>query len=294
MEGLGHGKLLLFGEHSVVYGFPGLGIPLNKSVILEPTEKWYGDIDEDLMLAVKSLYHRFKKKYGKGVVDAFRFKTDFPVSGGLGSSAALCIAMLRSMYPDIDDMELWRRARYGENQFHGNSSGIDPALSAATGVTAFYPDEKDAARIVNLGSLSDAGIKNCIVYASVPRQASAKTLISGLGHHIGRMKTESLLQELGVITESAIAAVVNRTIFLEWPELLHRAQQGLAELNLSSPNLDSMLHLDCGSLGAKLSGAGGGGAYFHFFASPGDAQKGLKLLTEKARDIPHLAMPELI
>jgi len=134
------GKIILFGEHAVVYGYPGIALPLTN--VSTTTTITYSDsfsVHSD-----KELYKEEKAKLAK-LVDFIFFNLDvekknarilvkstIPVASGLGSSAALSVSIIRaaSKYFDLElnDDKVNSVAFECEKFFHGTPSGIDNSV----------------------------------------------------------------------------------------------------------------------------------------------------------------------
>jgi mevalonate kinase len=140
----GRGKVILLGEHAVVYGHPalagaiGLGVTATASPSTadrleipawEPEAPWAMQPNHPIRLALAA------------VKDALGIKTPFaivanatvPPRAGLGSSAALAVALVRALAQAtdraLDDDAVEKAALAAERVFHGTPSGIDVALA---------------------------------------------------------------------------------------------------------------------------------------------------------------------
>lgn len=135
---------------------------------------------------------------------------------------------------------------------------------------------------------------------AIPRASNTAALVSGL-----RLRKESdkqsngLIEELGVFANDAIEhLLLNRpNLMAELGALATCAHQHLSALNLSHPDLDTMIlkGLEYGALGGKLSGAGSGGAYVLFVQNKPQAleiAKALKIFAQKNK-VPHTLMPTI-
>lgn len=136
------GKWILAGEHSVLRGAPALAFPLlsqSFQLIFEPSThdlsvSFEGERGSDYRLlfhgVLEQALDRLKVKRDslKGSV---RIVSSLPVGSGLGASAALCVAMSRwfCFQKFISEEEVYSFARSLEDLFHGESSGVDIAVS---------------------------------------------------------------------------------------------------------------------------------------------------------------------
>jgi len=284
--GIGAGKLLLFGEHSAVYGYPalGMGLPWNTQVGLKPIEGDEWKLPELLPEDTKNLQNLIKyflthfpflKKHGAMEIT---IDSDIPIGMGFGSSAALCVAFAKSVTTVIADKFLphflvkeigrsfdflWQVANRAERLFHGKPSGIDTglALSGEIQSFSFHGDELPKQKIVKSGEFY-------LVIGGLPRQSNTKELVANIAsfYKNGDLRVQQDLQELGEIAEEAIKLFSgsNQNISDEFGLLADKAQYNLSSLGLTTRELDKILEeakLE-GSAGGKLSGAGGGGAFY--------------------------------
>jgi mevalonate kinase len=313
VKGSGHGKLLLFGEHAAVYGYPALGIALPETVELEieRADDWslanvpprFHEIVEPVLDYLDAHLH---ERYGADAValakGAVWFHQIVPTSLGFGSSAALCVALARATLGAVPavqrhsksdrDMEVWALANELERHFHGSPSGIDTGLATLGGAQAFSFDKPGLPHASALPL--PPGV---IVAAATPRDSNTKTLVQNLKGRVERRESQVIaeLAELGEIAGSAAELIRESSgeeTLSELGNLAGRAHGLLRELGLSTPITERCLKTAAhnGALGGKLSGAGGGGAFFAIFR---DAEAALdtagelrELLSGIDRDLP--------
>ncbi len=216
-QGRAPGKVLLLGEHSVVYGHPALAasIPLYVTVDLEPAAESRIELPGGLQTPFPLLEAAVAMARDAGFQGAFhaRVRSDIPLGSGLGSSAALGVALARALKPRCGPEEAAALAMRLERVLHGAPSGVDPAACAHEGVIFFTRGEPRL--LSRLGTLAREG-----------RQLFERGEMEELGRRFDA--AHGLLREVGVSCEEL--------------------EETVAALRKA------------GALGAKLTGAGGGGA----------------------------------
>lgn len=150
-----YGKWILAGEHAVLRGHPALAFPLTSRFLeldYEPSTtsldvEFCGEHGEELKLlfygVIENALSRLKVK--EPLMGRFILSSSLPVGAGLGASAALCGAVARWCEAQgwIQSGEVYEFARTLEDLFHGESSGVDLAVSlSAQGIRFVRGGEK--------------------------------------------------------------------------------------------------------------------------------------------------------
>jgi mevalonate kinase len=275
-RGRAAGKVILLGEHAVVYGRPALaaGLPLGLEVELAAGagplrfESDHPELAADARPA--ALVDEAAAALGvatQGLV--VRVRSELPPGVGLGSSAALAVAVLRALAAAAgrqlardEELALGRRL---EAIFHGTPSGIDPAAAALAGCFRFVRGDPPSITPLRLGT----PLPLAVVLGARARSTGAA--VGGLRTRweADRARYEALFDEVAATVEAG-AAAVERGDLAELGRAFDRNQDLLASLGVSAPEVDASVAAAraAGALGAKLTGGGAGGAVLALAEDP--------------------------
>jgi mevalonate kinase len=300
--GSGWAKLLLFGEHAAVYGYPAVGLSLSTAlrVRLQPGSEGSWKIagvqeeDREKILKVMGLIEELAsteagKQRGGG---RLALESQIPRGLGFGSSASLCVALaaaVASRLGESDPRRIWEWAHRAEQLFHGTPSGIDTGLALLGGLYSFRPDPPQLPQAERL-----TGVPLHLVVGAVPRVASAGALIGALREKVvgADQGVRKVLERLGTLAADSGAILrvppegeAAGSAARDLGTLAREAQELLGSLGLSTPELDRLLQegRTAGALGGKLSGAGGGGAFFLICTDPETARGAAAALQQLSR-----------
>ena len=270
------GKVILFGEHAVVYGRPAIAVPvaelrawatvadappgagctvlaadLNRRLSLADAPP-----DDPLALIVRLTLGEL------GIVAepdwTITLRSDIPIAGGLGSGAAVSTAIVRALVehagqplvPDVVSGLVYETERL----HHGMPSGVDNTVVAYEQPVYFVRGQPLQPLRVGADfwlAIADSGVASPtrVVVGDVRRAWQAEPA-----------RYDALFDAMGGIAEAARKAIETGAV-AELGPLMDENQRLLAAINVSSPLLDELCQAarQAGAGGAKLSGAGRGG-----------------------------------
>lgn len=229
-------KLILSGEHSVVYGQPALVAAITQRLfvkIQKTKDKTKIITNENPKLAYHALYNVIPQKISLNIapeINHFQItiNSQIPSHRGLGSSAALAVALTKALllwFGQKLNKKLVNQIAYEiEKKQHGQPSGVDNSASLYGGLILFQKGKIKSLRIPHSPSfiLLDSGRASESTGAMVKlvksRQLKNKKLISTLGQVTKKIisnlnnpaslkllitQNERLLEELGVVGQKA-------------------------------------------------------------------------------------------
>lgn len=269
----GPGKVILLGEHGVVYGHPALAAAISRGMRAwgTPSESTTLEVPEGLsesqQAALERAFMRAAKKARYPKVSV-RLESDLPVSMGLGSSGALSVAVARvlleargALQPKLKDVQAL--AFEMEKEFHGTPSGVDHTTSARGTLVLFR--KKQVTEVKSPKPLK-------VLVALVGPRTATKVTVGALRERQKRWpaRYRKVFDHIARLVLEGASAV--RAGDLEsLGDVMNMNHGLLSALGLSSPPIEDMVYRlrGAGALGAKLTGAGGdGGAVLGLFREP--------------------------
>ena len=258
MEGRAPGKVLLLGEHAVVYGHPALAAAISRSVVvrIERASETRFELPGGIALpfAVVEAAERLAREAGFGEPFHAAVQSEIPLGSGLGSSAARGVALARAFRPRCAAEEAARLTMHIESVLHGAPSGVDPAVCALGGIIEFVRGAAPRVEAVR-------GSAHIVVALSGIARGTRTTVMPLAERRKSDRTIDAKLAGLGELSRKGRTALEAGALG-ELGSLFDAAHGMLRELGVSCPELDALVEKlkAAGALGAKLTGAGGGGA----------------------------------
>lgn len=251
------GKAILIGEHFVVHGAPALALPIHGRGVELTTRasdhfavETLGQVDARATTALRGMVERL----GLDVdTIAITIAATLPLAGGLGGSAAVAVALVRALGVTDPD-EVRRLAHDLEHIAHGRPSGIDDAVVSYEAPMRFQRTP-DGIRMDRLAvTMPDLWV------ATVPRTRPTKDAVAGVGAwaaaHPAAFGTmlATIAGWVDRIADTADPATIGAA--------MNDAHQLLDVVGVVDPRHTALVAAarGAGALGAKMTGAGFGGA----------------------------------
>jgi len=276
-KGSGFGKVILFGEHFVVHGVPGIVSAIDSTadaVVKKNIEKIdvrderkgsKGYAKEKKLQQIESINRMLKKmKFNPNTVGLnIWLGGSLPGFSGLGASAASSVAIARAISEEfvlsVSNQEINQIAYEAEKAYAGNPSGIDNTAATFGGLLWF---EKNLTGGPN--RIEEISLKQPveIVIGSTGIVANTKAMVEGVAERkkADPQKYDPLFKQAKELAITARTAIRNFDL-IKVGELMNNNHRLLMEIGVSCKDLDDLVVIakETGAYGAKLTGGGGGG-----------------------------------
>ena len=275
------GKIILFGEHAVVYGRPALAVPvtqvhadvevLNSAHdgirIDAPDIDLHSELnalarDHPLAMVIRKFFPCLAPPPPRSTRQAggleIKITSTIPVASGLGSGAAVSVALTRALASHLaqplTNEQINQIAFEVESIYHGTPSGIDNTV-ITYGRPVFFTKGQPAEAF-------HSGTPFTIVIGDTGISAPTKEAVRDVRTlwEADTARWEKVFDQIGAIARQAKEKIENG----EWDalgDLMNQNHELLQEMTVSSRELDGLIESarTAGALGAKLSGGGRGG-----------------------------------
>ena len=259
--GKSHSKIILIGEHSVVYGYPAIAIPLKKieieCVVEEAKNSFFCNETDTLSVAIFTALKYLRKE---NVKIKYRVISQIPQKRGMGSSAAVSIAAIRAIFDyfgeNLEGELLEKLVNTAEIVAHQTPSGLDAKTCLSDKAIKFIKNKGFSYIDLNLDAylvIADTGI-----YGNT---SEAIQNVKNLGS-----KADVPLKKLGELTDE-MAKILSENSESKGEKvdkigkIMTKANTELKNLNITIKKTDLFVKtaIENGANGAKISGGGLGG-----------------------------------
>ena len=270
------GKVILFGEHFVVYGIKSILCSINKRVtvtaektnerkisinseigklVLEPNES-ISEINSPL----KPFYYLANKAIkDQNIGLKIQIESEIPLGAGLGSSSACCVAgaaAIFKLFGEISKEKILEIAIEAEKTIYQNTSGADCTVSTYGGLME-YDKNNGFRKIEDKPNFQ-------LVIANSDIEHSTESMVSKVKEFENQNKDKFYeLSSLESKLVNDVLKLIKENKIKEIGEKVNLNQKFLEEIGISNEKLEDMIKIgQTSSYGAKITGSGGGGCIF--------------------------------
>ncbi|MBO0444810.1 mevalonate kinase [Enterococcus sp. AZ170] len=284
-HGQASGKIILMGEHSVVYGEPAIAFPFQETYIstkVEPDSTmilechyFSGELSQvpsQLKSVSEVIDQTLIALHHEEATLKITITSTIPAERGMGSSAAVAVSIVRALFDYFDipctSESLLPLVNRAEKIAHGNPSGIDAAATTGDEPLFFiksHPLESFPMNVSNAFLIvADTGIKG-----------QTRAAVRDVAHlfELDKKRISQHITTLGHLTKSAKHAILADEVDT-LGNVMNQAQEHLSALTVSNEQLDHLVSTARanGALGAKLTGGGRGGCMIALAGSKKQAE----------------------
>ncbi|MGD1059978.1 MAG: mevalonate kinase [Methanomassiliicoccales archaeon] len=281
------GKVILLGEHAVVFGQPAIAAAINLRLRCRFTKSSVTTLNGmDLTSSTHPYVSTAIRVAERGGNCSIETESDIPSGSGLGSSAAVSVATLAALTTTgnrIDEAAVAGKAFEVESIVQGRASPIDTSVSTH-GAGVFVDQVEGAALLWHIKrDTREWYIHHCdvpkfsLVVGYTGVNAPTGPLVAKVKrYHARTVFARETIEDIGQLTREAIPKMRKNDV-VGLGELMTRDHRLLAILGVSTPSLDKLVE-GClpFSYGAKLTGAGGGGSMIALTDRPGKVEEAIK------------------
>jgi hydroxymethylglutaryl-CoA reductase len=253
------GKVILLGEHAVVYGKHALALPISNAVSARvtrnnPQSDLPAGFDDGIALIAHALGVDTE---GVGIT----VQSKIPRAMGLGSSAAIAVAIIRGFDVafdlGIDDERVNAIAYECEKLAHGTPSGVDNTIATFATPMLFRRDGEFEISPIELAAATPI----VIAFSGATGMTIEQVAAVRARHEKNAVRYDAIFDEIDAISCAGARALASAD-YAQLGSLMNICHGLLNSMEVSNPELEGMVSIAraSGAAGAKLTGAGGGGS----------------------------------
>lgn len=266
---LAHGKVIIIGEHSVVYGYDALAMPikaLHIKTTVESSSKMWMDTTHyhgpffaapDNYDGLKYVAKIMQKKANNTKPLKFTYTGEIPMERGFGSSATVALGTTKALDKffslNLTENEIMNITNHAEMINHGKASGLDAAT-----VNSDYPvffNKKMGPKVLQ------AKLGATLLIMDTGELGNTKKAVTQVNQLLQKStQAQKNMERLGELADITKKAWINHDIKTVG-NIFTEAQTILHSFDISTPKIDQLqkIALANDALGFKLSGGGLGG-----------------------------------
>ncbi|MDO4432755.1 MAG: mevalonate kinase [Aerococcaceae bacterium] len=272
-QGTAHGKIILMGEHAVVYDFPAIAMPFDavqSHVHITPYEQsetylscpYYNGLLNEAPVAFNNLKQAYQLTLESLKIQPqsmhIRIDSSIPLERGMGSSAAVSVALVRAIahfyQKTLSDAQLRFIVNQAEVIAHATTSGIDTLMTSSAQPVIYRKSQPP--KTFNLA------LDAFLVVADSGQTGQTKLAVQKVAQlkEARPLFANQVLSDIGSFVQKAYHAIQQQNV-VELGRLMTYNHYYLNQLGVSTPELDQIVSAAwrSGALGAKLTGGGLGG-----------------------------------
>lgn len=281
------GKMILFGEHAVVFGKPALALAISLRITSSVRSSSQYSVNGHPM---KKRHHAYisaalDEAWGGPPID-IGTSSEIPSGSGLGSSAAVTVSCVSAMLAEkgkIDPESVARKSFLVENKVQGRASPTDTSTSTHGHAVIVAPEKMDnflwrienGERSWNIHHCDVPRLGFVVGYTGI--HAATGPLVAGVKKLVdSNAEAARAVDRIGEITLGGVDALV-RSDKIRLGKLMDENHALLNSLQVGHPALEKLVEASRSTaFGAKLTGAGGGGSMIALTDDPSATARAIK------------------